>query len=341
MAQRRGVATAPEATDNAAPSGQQTLSQLVARILDQLSVSAWLPAGALVFLLLLIANLQISHGNVHAALGNVAEINLVSLVLLLGAVVLTTVLTQAFEFEAIRLLEGYWGPGRLSRLLADWGSRRHLARLHALTERQSEVRRRAFPHARLRMLEPERDIPLEVVDIIEARFTGRTVDSATQAHLREADSISFMDHAPLNERRRYYALVAALDQYPPEHLVLPTRLGNTLRSYERSLRGTKSGSLQNFVREIFHELPLPMQIEHDQFRSRLDLYCSLLVVFALSGLIGAGVLATLGIEFSAATAGVALLLAGLSYRAAVASAREYGRVLRAIADFRAHSCSSE
>jgi hypothetical protein len=47
--------------------------------------------------------------------------SLAFLVLLLGAVVLTTVLTQAFEFEAIRSFEGYRGPSRTAKLLADWG----------------------------------------------------------------------------------------------------------------------------------------------------------------------------------------------------------------------------
>jgi hypothetical protein len=78
-----------------------------------------------------------------------------------------------------------------------------------------------------------------------------------------------------------------------------------------------------------------MRAEHARVRSRLDLYCSLAVVFALSGLAGVAALAFLGAQFSAVAAALAGTLTWLSYRAAIASAREYGRVLQAIVGFQA------
>src|SRR6185437_10040384 len=98
-----------------APRYQESLSQLVARILDQLSVSAWLPAAILVATLLIAGSIRSAGGDFHAALTSIVSMNAASLILLTGAVILATTLTQAFEFEAIRLLEGYWGPGLVGR----------------------------------------------------------------------------------------------------------------------------------------------------------------------------------------------------------------------------------
>jgi Metallo-beta-lactamase superfamily len=41
----------------------------------------------------------------------IADAGLGGVVLLMIIIVVATMVTQAFSFEAIRLLEGYWGPG--------------------------------------------------------------------------------------------------------------------------------------------------------------------------------------------------------------------------------------
>lgn len=49
-----------------------------------------------------------------------------SVLLLVGAVILATTLTQAFEFGAIRMLEGYWVLGTSEPLsLRGYASGRH------------------------------------------------------------------------------------------------------------------------------------------------------------------------------------------------------------------------
>ena len=106
-ASRRDPSAAqPAAESLPAGSPQESLSQLIARILDQLSVSAWLPAAALVFSLLFLGTLHVKK-DVSKTIHDITRINAASLALLVGGVVITTMLTQAFEFEAIRLLEGY------------------------------------------------------------------------------------------------------------------------------------------------------------------------------------------------------------------------------------------
>jgi hypothetical protein len=103
-----------------------TLSQLLARILQQLSLSAWLPSAALVLLLGFVFELGSvldaphAKGSHHAhdagyavgqAFGQLGRIGASGLVLMLATVVVLTMLTQAFTFESIRVLEGYWGTG--------------------------------------------------------------------------------------------------------------------------------------------------------------------------------------------------------------------------------------
>src|SRR3954452_19887722 len=145
--------------------GKETLSQLIARILDQLSVSAWLPAGILILFILLVGSLRAAGGNVGEALSKLGNLSASSLLLLFIAVILTTVMTQAFQFEAIRLLEGYWGPGPASTAIADRRCRRHLAKRNALWNRIQSINDQAFERAISRML-ASKDISLETVDLV-------------------------------------------------------------------------------------------------------------------------------------------------------------------------------
>jgi hypothetical protein len=66
---------------------------MVAKILDQLSVSAWLPAGVLIFGLLLLGSIRAGDGSVHDALKDLAHLSASSLILLFVAAILATVLT--------------------------------------------------------------------------------------------------------------------------------------------------------------------------------------------------------------------------------------------------------
>ena len=54
----------------------------------------------------LIEKLHEKQGDLPAAFGAIGSLSVTALVLLIGAVILATMLTQAFAFEAIRLQEG-------------------------------------------------------------------------------------------------------------------------------------------------------------------------------------------------------------------------------------------
>ena len=83
----------------------------------------------------------------------------------------------------------------------------------------------------------------------------------------------------------------------------------------------------------FHRLPIHMQSQHDDHRSRLDLYCSMLVIAAISLVSAVVAFAELGWTYIISATLAALLLGLLVYRAIIASARAYGSILVTIGDW--------
>src|SRR5262245_5325637 len=131
-----------------------TLSQFTARVLNQLSLSAWLPAAALVMLVTFVV--QLGEALSHPAAGpnprspaiqaiqSIAGISLGGALLLIGAVVVLTIVTQAFSFEAIRILEGYWGTNRYVERVAQWRCLRHRAVRMRLDRRMKSLTLKAW-----------------------------------------------------------------------------------------------------------------------------------------------------------------------------------------------------
>src|ERR1039457_3012794 len=122
------TASGPDATAGTADG----ISAFVARVLDQLSISAWLPAAFLTASLALLLQFRgdKSADPLKAVRALTADPVRV-LVLIVPLLVLATVVTQAFSFEAIRTLEGYWhrrGPASLARTLM---IKRHVQRASA------------------------------------------------------------------------------------------------------------------------------------------------------------------------------------------------------------------
>jgi hypothetical protein len=312
-------------------TASESLSQLLARILDQLSVSAWLPAGALVFIVLFYANLRIAKGDPVRAIQAISSMGWGSLVLVVGAIVLATMISQAFEFGAIRLLEGYWGTWWFASELSDLGCAVHIWQRDRLTRTKNALEDEAFARARTRMrVHPELRV---IADILEAR----RLDEAMPVHSSDSDRQSALEHrwvdwARAKDVRRLNELTRRLKGDYPEvtHRVLPTRFGNVIRIYEDRVHTPGSGSLSGLVQRVFHELPFTLQLEHDQFRSRLNLYCSMVIVFVLAAVAAVPALGWSDWRAPAITAAVALAMALLSYQAAIASARAYGTVLETI-----------
>ena len=124
----------------------------------------------------------------------------------------------------------------------------------------------------------------------------------------------------LDSQRRDYP------QFP--NRTMPTMLGNLLRRTEDSLKNT-GGDVQGFALRRRQLVSARVQQQHDQFRDRLDLYCTL--VFVSGVLVASAVVMLWGRlpVWQVATCAAAFLAFSIvSYASAIASARGYCAVLR-------------
>lgn len=336
-----------DAAASAPKKATETLSQFIARVLDQLALSAWLPAAAMVLLGGFVAAVgseldESTHANpaavVAGALDRMAEISLGGAVLGFVAVVVLTMLTQAFAYEAIQVLEGYWGTSWWARQYGGWRCRRHRRKRKSLVRSQRELQRAAWRTSQraLRSREAKRSrdglppiLTEPMLEVLRASVRGRkarmTVDPGER---RRALLTKWEDFADPEIVRRLHEVKRRLRDFPSPQRVLPTTLGNVLRSHEDQMRVPTPRS---YVVQHFERVPFTLQVDHDEARNRLDLYCAMVFVLLL---VGAVAVPRLWSHPWYCTAAVMVILAAgiLSYRAAIASARWYGTILVAIAD---------
>lgn len=277
------------ATEKADDQEQQRraagLSEFAGRLLQQLNISAWFPAAFLVsgLAVLLQMRRQPDSDDVVEAVRALSEVSFGTIVVLLLSLLLAALLIQAFSFEAIRALEGYWG----STTLATWVTRRRVAR-HLAKVRGLEKRRRDLIERMEAKAPKDRAADMAVVDALATRSEG----------------------------------------YPAPQRLLPTMLGNTLRSYEDRVDANHYARLESLVIENAERLSEGLLDDHDHRRARLDMYCSMTLVSA--GLALAGLLVLEGTEARVEAFTAFAAASWMSYRAANASAHAYGIVLCAI-----------
>ena len=342
-----GGTTAPEP-----PKAPETLSQFVARVLDQLSLSAWLPSAALVLLLALVFRLaseldaERPRGRgvgqvVGAAFASLAGLSPGGALLLLLAVVVTTIVTQAFAFEAIRTLEGYWGTSAPIERLAEWRCSRFRRRLGRFETAYDRLTSAAWASARS-MIEREqadairagddeaevREWTPDMLAYLGAKLQTLSTDAALAPDVRRrALNLPWERYAPADLLRRQVNVDKRLRDFPLGHRVLPTRLGNVLRAHEDQ---TGHARVETFVLEAYDQLPTTLRTQHDEHRNRLDLYCSMVFVVAFVACVAVARLAAHP-PWAAAAAVTGLLVMWLTYRAALASARIYGLLILEVA----------
>lgn len=251
-----GEGGAPTAASVTSAKATDTLSQFLARILHQLELSAWLPSAALVGLVAVVLQLgnvldtppargQRALGRspsaaINATFHALSHVTLSGALVAFAAMIVGTVLTQAFAFDAIRLLEGYWGTNPAVEWFARRRCRHHRAVLSRIDRRHRELTRRVAAS-------PEED----------RRGGDRAVPAAAAAQADRRD--------------------------PDSSRIMPTRVGNVLRKYEDD---TGWRDVEPAVQNVFDELPFSRQVEHDQQRTRLDLYSSLVFVMAVVTVVG-------------------------------------------------------
>jgi hypothetical protein len=198
------------------------------------------------------------------------------------------------QFALVQFLEGYWGTGRLAQ-------RVRVARISHHRRRFIFLRYGPGPEARLELREAAKaDEPFK--------------DRARTERL----SIS-------EESRRLAG------EYPDEDDdIMPTRLGNVLRRYER-LAGSQYGlDAVTVIRHIAFVAPAERLAYLNDQRQLLDLSVRMCVTSVLATLIAIASLWSHGPWLLVALAPYAI--AYVSYRGAVVVAREYGAAFSAIID---------
>jgi len=344
----QNVGVAEGSIDKVADSASETASQLLAKVLNQMSLSAWLPSAALVLLVTFVMELGTSvdaQPRVGPALSStfmaIGKSSIGGLVLLGVVVVVVTMLTQAFSFGAIRVMEGYWGAWAWIELLASKKADRQRKKQRKIVSRYRQVRADAVDTVIAEIATEQEKLIARgeaqtftraMRELLEARVKGWPVPNdldLTPKQREQSNAFDWRARADTNLRRKELNLAMKLSDYPtePDH-VLPTWLGNILRRHEDD---TGLDEVEHFIERVFPDLPFSLQLSHDEQRTRLDLYCSMVFVLLVAGTIAVGRFGFRHWHYQLAAALLAASSCWVVYRAAISSARYYGSVLVVIA----------
>lgn len=323
----------PEARSG--PSGEDAskgLSAFLGGVLDQLSVTSWLPSVFLVGNAAVLLAMQGQKAlDVPAALKGLAELEWGAIVVLTLSVTIGAIVIQAFEFEGLRFWEGYARAPYLTK----WSSMRieHFSKRRTALETDCRVLARAtFDDARRTALDTPTttDEQIATLNALEKLFHDRKLDSADKKSLAGARALRWPRFASPARLHEWDVAKLKLAEFPEAHRILPTRLGNVMRSAEDQVRLQPDEDLEGFMIRNADLLPPTILTEHSAYRRRLEMYCGLMFVLWGLALLS---LATLW-QFADATVwrvGVpAAYVAGtwVAYVAAIASARGFGQAIK-------------
>ena len=307
------------------------LSQVFAKIFDQLSVTAWLPAALFVATASVLVELDTTEANsVIEAIGGLAGVGGGGIVVLLFALLVVTTITQSAEFSAIRFLEGYWGTGRVSAALCTVMIRHQRARrtrLKKAARHALEAAQISADHEwrRWGISDAARAAALSSANSGTAELSGYSSEA-----LLVAQELDWKEDATPETMHRVTACQRRWATFPEgESRIMPTRLGNVLRGAEDRMNLPTGEDLRGFVIRNLGRIPADLLSEHDVYRNKLDMYCVLTLVSAVLGVVApAWLLVGDGSAWEALCA--VFLFAALSLaavRAAATSASSYGTVL--------------
>ncbi|RKR74045.1 hypothetical protein [Frondihabitans australicus] len=305
-----------------------TVSALAARILGQLSLSAWLPGAFFVACIAVLLWFQRVHSVTLAGAGQFVQHNWIPfLIFALPAVVISTLVTQAFAFEAIRALEGYWPSVWPLDRFRHSAQKRALKRKAARSDEYESALVEAFRSARPAL--EKRGIHEDILDAVERDLQGKARPSRlTEDEHDEADSLEWEELCAPWHSARIVRLRQARSELPEDSRVMPTRLGNVLRAGEDAL--TNSGDLEGFVMRNRDRVPSRILVNHDEFRTRLDMYCTMVFVSLALGAFTWPILWNVPWPQRVVVSAILAVTAAASYLAALGSARGYVVVLRQI-----------
>jgi hypothetical protein len=333
-----------------APAG---LSPFAAKVLDQLSVTAWLPAALLMTNTYLLVGMYLVRDpkagptvkNLEEVVSAIDSKALGVIIAVLLGIVLATLFTQSLEFAAIRFLEGYWGGSVFVAEATRAGVWIQRLRQYFIARRVEKLDRRAFRLAveDIRFLVQAAGESSNFIDAAIAAGLEQDVPAATTASLsdeeRERAAAFFYEKeawrpvAPPHLRHRALSLDVKAEAFPEEDSrLLPTRLGCALRAHEDSLSGDVLGSnMRSYLYRHLDDIGPELMEQHNQSRNRLDMCSVMTVLCVLLAILDAALVPTLLPKtYVFWTCSGLLGLSYLSYRGAVAAALDYGPVLVAI-----------
>jgi len=310
-------------SEGAAEPGEATasvgVSAFFARVLNQFALSTWLPAAFFAASVTVLLQFR-TEGSIGIRALTLDPIRM--LILVIPILVLAILVIQAFSFEAIRFLEGYWrrrGPASLVRTLM---IRRHLHKRNLIVKRRHRVSEKAFYVAKSRML--SNGVPSSIVNALEAQVLGVRLPSLTNEDRKIFAKINWRSSCDAWRLAVIDHLLQEEKAYPITSRILPTKLGNVIRATEDRLEDT-GGDLEGYAIWRRAMVPYPVRIQHDQFRSRLGMYCNLVFVSVSLLILTPIILLGSGID----TAAIAIIsgsfaaFSAVSYLAALASAAGY------------------
>ncbi len=313
----------------------QSLSHFIGKVLDQFATSSWVPAIMLVGNLALLLQLGGSSSEhresdgvreVSQALDEILGRPLDIVVVLPIAVLLAAAVTQAFGFESIRLLEGYWPEvwpvNKVSALLIEF----EIIRLGRLQGRYKRLEEKALTDATERALRA--GMSPSVVSALAKTQRGSLLNPLEFFYMRTRPRIDLLEYARPRILRAMENIASSQDEFPRPARILPTRLGNILRATEDSIDVPMGVSVEDYVQNIFTRVSTSLQIQHDQFRTRLETYSVLVLTFLSLSAISPILLESRGPSHMILGAGCYLALSVVSYCATIAAARGYSHILR-------------
>ena len=277
--------------------------------------------------------------NIAHAVKELASKPLGTVIILTFALILATAVTQAFEFEVIRFLEGYYdSPNSLVQAVMGARIRRHEGKQRRLERKLEEANKEALLPAVEQMRKLDYDP--EVLDYLagdSAAHNGNPDDEVAM----EANDTEWKPHASASALYRIDSTVARLRCYPETSRILPTRLGNVLRAAEDNIELEEGENLEGYVIRYHEQLSPALQSQHKDYRTRLDMYCCLVLVFAILVVTSIAALVRVNPLWGMGIAAVIYSsMAYISYEAAIATARSYGLILQEIPQYLARQSES-
>jgi hypothetical protein len=271
--------------------------------------------AALIPVTLVLAGAPGSRPDLSTAFQRLGQINLAQASVLAVTVVALGLVLYPLQFAATQLLEGYWGTSPWGRRAMTRSTLRHLERRRTLT----------IMHREDGWSTEDNDESLRNLDSFEEYLATSGLLSEELLFAINADRQRVLQNA-LPHRIAMQEAGRLLGRYPSDPRdMMPTRLGNVLRRYER-LAGEPYGlDAVNVVGPLVQVVSPTLREYHDDARSELDLLVRMVGVL---GLCSASSLALLWqYDVWLLVPLTTAFLTYIAYRGTVSSAEAYGEAL--------------